>query len=93
MAIQNEWDFKHFEFQNAFPNKGLDRSVYTELIRELFIKEKWVTIVIKLRIRLYGLKDEARMWVQSTKSEHVAAELKAVHSAPCIFQSGGIIAV
>lgn len=44
MAVQNDWDMKQFDLQNALASTKLDLFVYAELSRQLFEDDKNETV-------------------------------------------------
>lgn len=76
LALQNCWEVKHFDFQNAFSNGKLNRPVYVELPKQLFANLKTSAVVIKLHCSLYGLKDASKIWLELIRDKFRAAEME-----------------
>lgn len=59
LSLQQEWIARHVDFENAFPNGRLERSVFAEMPKSMFPKKRSENEVLKFRRSSYGLKDAA----------------------------------
>lgn len=62
LEIQNGWIVRHFEFQNAFPNGQLGRTVNAELPGYVYKEEVQYSMLTKLQRSLYGLRHASNAW-------------------------------
>lgn len=66
------WHARHFDFQNAFSNRNVDRSLYVEMPKYIYEFEKRAQNVLKLYKSLYSFFDAARI-----RHDLVTSKLKA----------------
>lgn len=91
LSLQKGWTSKHLDFQNAFPNGHLDRPIYAEFLRHIFLNSERIKKVLKLERSLYGLRDAAKVRNHLLLESSRQLGSKDLHAVPCIFHKKSMI--
>lgn len=62
LSVRKRWASKHIDFEIAFPNGIIERSVYDVILVHVFPDVQRKGSVLKFRSSFYGLKAAVRIW-------------------------------
>lgn len=91
LTIQRGLHKRLIDFENAFPNENLNRSVYNASPRYVQSGDEVKNKVPRLQRSLYRLKDSAKIWFDTEPHQYKVTILKELKTVSCVYYKNGMI--